>query len=135
MLHVKSLHTLALVLVIVTIALVVVDTSAADPPNEGGFGFVCDGFTGCYILADGAWLANTCKGDLATGPFRCERTVEGQTIHAPAPDVFVQITCQTYREIAIFQFQLVYQSHGTVVVRNTGPDEVTVRASCGPNEL
>jgi hypothetical protein len=116
----------------VAAALAFVPTAAANPPQPGGIGFICDGITGCYI---DAFLTYSCNGDVANGPFQCETTATGQTIASPAPDVLVRTTCQVYREVSFFQTVLVYQSHGTIVIRNSGPNQVTLRAVCGPNEL
>jgi hypothetical protein len=101
---------------------------------QPGGGFVCDGFTGCYILAGGgAWLVDSCTGNLTTGPFHCT-TTRTVTSSGTQTLVYPNATCSAFTETAPFTFVETYRSSGTVILRQVGTT-FTLTANCQPNQL
>jgi hypothetical protein len=106
--------------------------SAGVVQSDGGF--ICDGFTGCYILAGGvAVLADSCNGNFTTGPFRCTST---RTVSSPATKtlVYPNAACSEFIETEPSVFVQIYGARGTVILRQVGTT-VTFTANCGTNQL
>ena len=106
--------------------------SAGVVQSDGGF--VCDGFTGCYILAGGvAVLADSCSGNLTTGPFHCTST---RTVGSSATQtlVYPNAACAVFTETAPFTFVQTYGAHGTVILHQVGTT-ITFTANCATNQL